>query len=140
MALTAQQIAQASQVKIVDRDKTGFSSLTADDFLKVLIEQLKTQDPSNPTDSNQLLEQVSSMRALQSSIELSDSIKSLTMSQQLTSATSFLGKTISGTDSNDQAASGIVDRVVVSDGKTFLAIGSRQIELSKVTNVAAQAS
>lgn len=140
MALTAQQIAQASQVKIVDRDKTGFSSLTADDFLKVLIEQLKTQDPSNPTDSDQLLEQISSMRALQSSIELSDSIKSLTMSQQLTSAASFLGKTISGTDANDQAASGIVDRVVVSDGKTFLAIGSRQIELSKVTNVAAQAS
>src|SRR5262245_45919890 len=111
MALTAQQIAQASQVQIVDNDKTGFSSLTADDFLKVLIEQLKTQDPSSPTDSDQLLQQISSMRELQSSIELSDSIKSLTLSQQLTSATSFLGKQIAGTDVNDQAASGIVDRV-----------------------------
>lgn len=140
MPLTAQQIAQASQVQIVDNDRTGFSSLTADDFLKVLIEQLRTQDPSNPTDSDQLLQQISSMRELQSSIELSDSIKSLTLSQQLTSATSFLGKQIAGTDVNDQAASGIVDRVVVSDGKTFLAIGNRQLELSKVTDVAPQAT
>lgn len=138
MALTAQQIAQQSQVKIIDNDKTGFSGLTADDFLKVLIEQLKTQDPSNPTDSDQLLDQISSMRALQSSIELSDSIQSLTLSQQLTSATSFLGKQITGLDANDQAASGIVDRVMVSDGKTFLAVGNQQIEMSKVTDVTAE--
>ena len=135
MALTTQQIAQQSQVKIVDSSRTGFNGLTAEDFLKVLIEQLKNQDPSNPMDSDQLLQQVSSMRALQSNIELSDSLKSLTLSQQLTSATSFLGKQIKGSDANNQAVSGAVDRVVVSNGKTLLSVGSKQVELGKVTDV-----
>lgn len=137
MALTAQQIAAQTQVKYVDNDKTGFSSLTADDFLKVLIEQLKMQDPANPTDSDQLLNQISSMRSLQSSIDLSDSIESLTLNQQLTSATSFIGKKISGTDTNDQAASGVVDRVLIAEGKTLLTVGSQQVEMSKVLGVSA---
>lgn len=136
MALTTQQIAQASQVKIVDQANTGFNGLSADDFMKVLIEQLKNQDPSNPMDSDQLLQQVSSMRALQSNIELSDSLKSLTLSQHLTSAASFLGKQITGTDANRQSVTGPVDHVVVSSGKTFLAVGSSQVELGNVTNIA----
>lgn len=137
MPLTAQQIAQQTQVKIVDSADTGFSSLSAEDFLKVLIEQLKNQDPSSPMDSDQLLQQVSSMRALQSNLELSDSLKSLTMSQQLTSAASFLGKTVTGIDANKQSVTGAVDRVVVASGKTLLAIGDSQVELGNITDIAA---
>jgi len=136
MALTAEQIAQQTQVKYVDRADTGFNGLSSEDFLKILIAQLQNQDPSNPMDSDQLLQQVSAMRALQSNIELSDSLKSLTMSQQLTSATSFLGKQIAGVNADSETVSGTVDRVVVSEGKTFLAVGAKQIELSKVSTVA----
>lgn len=136
MALTTQQIQQQSQVKVVDSKDTGFNGLTSDDFLKLLITQLQNQDPSNPMDSDQLLQQVSEMRALQSNIELSSSLKSLTLSQQLTSATSFLGKQVAGTDANQQAVSGTVNQVMVADGKTLLSIGNSQIELGNVTNVA----
>jgi flagellar basal-body rod modification protein FlgD len=134
--LTTQQIQQQQQVNVVDSASTGFSGLTSDDFLKLLITQLQNQDPSNPMDSDQLLQQVSEMRALQSNIELSDSLKSLTLSQQLTSATSFLGKQVAGTDANQQSVSGTVSQVVVADGKTMLSIGNSQIELGNVTNVA----
>jgi flagellar basal-body rod modification protein FlgD len=136
MALTTQQIAQQSQVNVVDSASTGFNGLTSDDFLKLLITQLQNQDPSNPMDSDQLLQQVSEMRALQSNIELSDSLKSLTLSQQLTSAASFLGKQVAGTDANQQSVSGTVGQVVVAGGKTMLSIGNSQIELGNVTNVA----
>lgn len=135
MALTTQQIAAQSQVKVVDNARTGFNGLSSDDFLKVLIEQLKNQDPSNPMDSDQLLQQVSQMRALQSNIELSDSLKSLTLNQQISSAASFLGKQVSGTDANNQAVSGAVDRVVVTNGKALLSIGQKQIELGKVLDI-----
>lgn len=135
MALTAEQIAQTQQVKIVDRASTGFNGLTSDDFLKILIEQLKSQDPSSPMDSDQLLQQVSQMRALQSNIELSDSLKSLTLNQQLTSAASFLGKEVTASGANNQAVAGKVDRVVVRAGTTMLAIGSQEVELRKVLTI-----
>jgi flagellar basal-body rod modification protein FlgD len=135
MSLTTQQIAQQNQVNIVDSQNIGFASLTSDDFLKILITQLQNQDPSNPMDSDQLLNQVSQMRALQSNIELSDSLKALTLSQQLTSAASFLGKQVTAPDANNQNFSGVVDRVVLQDGKTLLGIGNQQVELSKIVSV-----
>ncbi len=137
MALTATQIAKQNSVNVVDSSKTGFNGLTSDDFIKILITQLQNQDPSNPMDSDQLLSQVSQMRELQSSLELSDSLKSLTLSQQLTSATSFLGKQVTAPDSGNQNFTGTVDRVVVKDGQTLLGIGDKEVELSKVVNVKA---
>jgi len=135
MALTTQQIAQTSSVNVVDKVDTGFNGLTSDDFLKILIEQLKNQDPSNPMDSNQLLEQVSQMRSLQSSLELSDSLQSLTLNQQLTSATSFLGKEVTAVGTDSQNFTGSVDRVVVKAGKTLLGIGTKEVELGNVVSI-----
>ena len=136
MATTTQPVSQSSQTNTVNAADTGFSGLTSDDFLQLLITQLQNQDPSNPMDSDQLLQQISEMRALQSNIELSDSLQSLTLSQQLTSATSFLGKQVAGTDANQQTVTGTVSQVVVSGGQTLLSVGNSQIALSDVTNVA----
>ena len=108
MALSATQIAKQNQVNIVDSSKTGFNGLTSEDFVKILIAQLQNQDPTNPMDSDQLLSQISQMRGLQSSLELSASLKSLTLSQQLTSATSFLGKQVTAPGSNNQNFTGTV--------------------------------
>lgn len=113
----------------------GLNGLTADDFLKLLITQLQNQDPTSPMDSDQLLNQVSQMRALQSNIQLSSSLDSLTLSQQLTSATALIGKNVTGTDSNNQRVTGAVESVVVSSGQTMLSIGDSQLPLSSVSNV-----
>jgi flagellar basal-body rod modification protein FlgD len=135
MALTTEQISKTTQINFVEKADTGFNGLTSDDFLKILIEQLKNQDPSNPMSSDQLLDQVSQMRALQSSIELSQSLEALTMSQQLTSATSFLGKEVTATGADNQNVTGTVDRVVVKSGKTLLGIGTNEYELGKVVSI-----
>jgi flagellar basal-body rod modification protein FlgD len=137
MAVNATQSTQQSQVKTVDASKTGFSGLTSDDFLKMLIAQLQYQDPTNPMDSDQLLNQISQMQALQSNLSLSDSIKSMTLSQQLTSATSFLGKQVVGTDANKKQISGTVDSVVVNSGTTYLSVAGSQVPLANVSNVTA---
>jgi flagellar basal-body rod modification protein FlgD len=137
MAVNATQGTQQSQTKVVDASKTGFSGLTSDDFLKMLIAQLQYQDPTNPMDSDQLLNQISQMQALQSNLSLSDSIKSMTLSQQLTSATSFLGKQVVGTDANKNQVSGKVDSVVVDSGTTYLSVGGSKMPLGNVSNVTA---
>lgn len=120
--------------KVVESKDVGFAGLTSDDFLDLLIAQLQNQDPTNPMDSDQMLAQISEMRGLQASIELESALESLTLSQQLTSSTSFLGKTISGNIGQD-VIQGVVDGVQVRDGKSFLRVNGRDVELSNVTAV-----
>ncbi len=131
------QLAAQTQIKVVDKSKTGFNGLSSQDFLKLLITQLQNQDPSNPLDSDQLLNQISQLRALQANLELEDSLKGLTLGQQLSSATSFIGKTITAvTGTNQTTVQGVVDSVVVDSGKAFLNVNNQQIPLTDVTDIA----
>ena len=45
---------------------SGINTMTGADFLNLMIMQLQQQDPLNPTDSNQLLTQLSQISTLQS--------------------------------------------------------------------------
>ncbi len=121
----------ASAVKTVDASKAGLNGLTSQTFLKLLITQLQNQDPTNPTDSNELLQQVSSMQSLQANIELQSTLKTVSLNQQLSSAASFLGKTVAATQDED-LVSGVVDSVRVADGKALLTVDGKEVDLTNV--------
>lgn len=127
-------IGTSNTVKTVDPDKVGFSGLTSEDFMKILIVQLQNQDPTSPMESDQLLSQISDMRALQANVQLETALKSLTLSQQLGSATAFLGKTVTGS-AGDSAISGVVSSVQVRDGQALLNVNGATVELKNVTSV-----
>ncbi len=122
---------------LVDRDKIGFGGLTSDSFLKLLIAQLQNQDPLEPIGNQELLNQITQMRNLQSNIELSDFLKSIVSGQQLSLAAGFIGKTIEGTDQTGEPVTGVVDRVFVDSGKTFLGVDGAIVPLENVTSVTA---
>ena len=130
------QIAKQNEIKIVDRNKIGFAGMTSEDFMKLLITQLQNQDPSNPMDSDQLLNQVSQMRSLQANLELETAMKGLTLSQQLSSASNLIGKTITAVtgDSNTEVT-GEVESVVVKDNKTLLRVDGQEIPMDDITGV-----
>ncbi|MBI1345898.1 flagellar hook capping protein [bacterium] len=128
-------INSSTDIPIVPADEIGFAGLKSEDFLKILIAQLQNQDPSNPMDSDQLLNQISDMRSLQASIELEKSLDSLTLSQQLNSAAGFLGKYAEGTQ-DEASISGLVSAVQVKDGSAYLMIGNQELALSNVSGVA----
>lgn len=141
MATTSEiavQAAAQTQIKTVDKNKTGFAGLTSQDFLKLLITQLQNQDPASPLDSDQLLNQISQMRALQANLELESSLKGLTLGQQLSSATSFIGKNVTAVTGSDQTqVSGMVESVIVKDGSALLRVNGTEIPMADITGVAA---
>lgn len=124
-------------IKTVDPSQTGFNGLSSEDFLKILVTQLQNQDPSKPMDGDQLLNQISQMRSLQANLELEKSLKSLSLGQQLGSATSFIGKTVTAvTGTNQTEVTGLVEKVQIKDGQTLLRINNADIPLTDVTAVA----
>lgn len=73
--------------------RTG--QLSQDDFLKLLVTQLKLQSPTNPFDSNTMMQQMSQLTSLSASSELEKTVKQLGTqlnSGQLASASQLVGK------------------------------------------------
>lgn len=119
----------------VAKEDTGFNALTSEDFLKLLVTQLQNQDPLEPVGNDQLLNQLSQMRSLQSNIELGDAIKSITLNQQLSSGAAFIDRYVSGVGDQNEEISGIADRVSVRNGETFIGIGIQELRLDQITTV-----
>jgi flagellar basal-body rod modification protein FlgD len=124
-----------STASTVESSQSGFASLDADDFMKLLLTQLQNQDPSEPTSNEELLNQLSSMQSLASSIELGDTLKEIVSNQQLTDGASFLGSFVTGDNDQNVAVEGVVDRVVMREGAAYLGIGLEEIPVRNVSQV-----
>ena len=124
----------------VDPSNTGFNSLTADDFLTLLIAQLQNQDPTEPVDNAEILNQLATMQGLTSNIELSDTLKQVATSlensetdfgQKLSVGASYIGQSVT----LDDSTVGIVDRAFIAGGETFVGINGADIPISRVVAV-----
>ena len=115
--------------------QNGFAALTSQDFLKMLITELKNQDPTQPVSNAELLQQLSQMQALQSNVELNSTLTNFSNNQQMTAGASFLGKVVSGTDSNNNPVSGVADSVFLQNGTLMIGIGSNSLSIANVTGV-----
>jgi flagellar basal-body rod modification protein FlgD len=117
---------------------TGVNSMDGAAFLNLMIKQLQQQDPLNPTDSNQLLTQISQISTLQSNTAMSDNLKSLTLQQSIGAAGNLIGKNVQGKDEQGGDLKGIVTSVRVENRKVYLEMDSgKTIPMENLTNVAA---
>ena len=85
-------------------------------FLKLLVEQLKNQDPTQPTDPTQYLSQLASFSNVEQAVQTNSKLDTLLTTNALTQAESVIGKTVT---SADGATSGTVASVALgTDGST----------------------
>ena len=84
-----------------------------DEFLGLLITELQNQDPLNPMDNAQMLEQISQIREIGSTTQLTETLNEFAVGQELSMASSMIGKKINALDNNAQEVDGVVERVSV---------------------------
>jgi flagellar basal-body rod modification protein FlgD len=115
---------------------TGFAALTSQDFMTMLLAELKNQDPTQPVSNADLLQQLSQMQSLQSNVELNSTLSNFASNQQIASGASFLGKVVTGTDSNKTPVTGVADSVSSVNGTVTIGVGSSSIPIGNLTGVA----
>ena len=93
----------------------AFSELNSEEFVKIMFTELGHQDPLKPNDSAALLQQMSSLRSIQSDIELSSKLESLVKENQLSSAGNMIGRLISGLTEDNLRVYGTVISVSRTD-------------------------
>lgn len=91
-------------------------------FLKLLVEQLKNQDPTQPTDPTQYLSQLASFSNVEQAVQTNTKLDRLLTTNALTQAESVIGKTVT---SADGSTSGTVASVALgTDGSTTATLTS----------------
>jgi flagellar basal-body rod modification protein FlgD len=112
------------------------NTLTANDFIQFMITQLQNQDPLDPTDSNQMLTQMSEIGQLESATNLQSSLTTMVQQNQIASASGMIGKYIQGTDQSQNQVSGSVTAVQVTTNGVNLTIDSGDtVPLNNVTSI-----
>ena len=114
---------------------SALTKLTPDDFLQMLITQLKNQDPVNPTSSDQILQQISEIDNIEATTNLSASLTAVATDQGFQTASGLIGKHVQGLDSGGNAISGTVDSVSFANGAASLNVGSQTMPLSGVSSI-----
>lgn len=109
--------------------------LKMEDFLKLMITELQNQDPTNPMDNSQIMQEIGQMQSISSTTKLDSTLNSVLLGQSLTTASSMISKKITGTDDSGNPASGAVDSVQISNGVPKLIVAGQSVDMSKVTSV-----
>jgi flagellar basal-body rod modification protein FlgD len=103
-----------------------------DTFMKLLVAQLKYQDPSKPTDSAALMAQTAQF----TQVEKLGQIATMMTAQQLIGASSLVGRTVTYQDADGATHEGVVKMAKLNgDSEPILKVGDTDVLLSKVTEV-----
>lgn len=90
------------------------STVSYDNFLKLLMTQMKNQDPTDPMKSTEYMAQLATFSQVEQSVKSNEKLDALLSSFALSQADSVIGRTVS---SADGTVSGKVESVmIISDG------------------------
>jgi len=113
----------------------AYSKLNAETFLKLLVTELSNQDPLEPMNSEQIINQISQIRSIQASTELTTTLEAVLLGQNVATASGLLGRTITGLTDDSQTITGQVDRVSVVGGEARLQVGDSTVSLKNVSEI-----
>lgn len=118
---------------------TAATAATVDynSFLKLMIEEIKNQDPTKPSDPTQYLSQLASFSNVEQSIQTNTKLDSLLTTSSLSQAEGVIGKQVT---SADQSISGKVVSVLLGSGNSATATLDNGKTLTLGTGVTVAAS
>lgn len=99
-------------------------ALGQNDFLMLMMDQLKNQDPLNPSDPTQYLSELASFSSLQQETQVAASTASAASQQASSSALGLLGHTVTYTNAKGDTVTGAVSKVDFSSSGPTLTIGT----------------
>lgn len=113
-----------------DAGDSASSYMDFDSYLKVLAAQMSNQDFNDPMSDSEMLQQMASYSML-------EGIKNMTQQSSISYASSLVGKAVTVSD-NGTYDTGLVDSVVVENGKAYLMVNGFMYDASTVSNIAGE--
>lgn len=116
----------------------GFSEISSEDFMSMILSELTNQDPLEPNDTEQLLNQISTIRSIESDEGMLDSLDSMIDSNEFASAANLIGTLISGlTEGNERVADIVLSVSRTPEGPVLNLFDGSRVPFDKVDEVVA---
>jgi len=126
---TIDQIIQETSNKTT---RNTSSQLGKNEFLNLLVTQLKYQDPLEPMEDKEFIAQMAQFSALEQMQNLNDAFQSM-------KAFSLIGSTVTATVDDDVYGSKVIQGVVthakISSKKAFVVVNGTDVEIDRIIEV-----
>ena len=109
--------------------------LDRDAFLKLLVAQLKYQDPTKPADASEMVAQSAQLTMVDRLNEISTQLTASASSQRLALASSVVGKEITFLDADSVSHTEVVTSARIDGDDLILTAGGFQVPMTSITTV-----
>jgi flagellar basal-body rod modification protein FlgD len=116
--------------------------LDINQFLQLMVSELTHQDPLNPMDNTQLVQQIGELRSIAASDQLTSTLQAVQTQQSLTTASSLIGKQVTALNADNENISGKITSVSVevdpdnnSKRSYKVKIGDKTVDLQNIRQV-----
>jgi len=128
-----------AQTNVQKAAATNSNVMGKEQFLQLLVAQLKHQDPLTPMDNAEYLGQLTQFSSMEQLINIYQEISSLR--QDIGSASSLIGKEVTWNEYDSAGKvikqSGIVSSIISSDGLLYVEVNGERIGLDFITQISA---
>jgi flagellar basal-body rod modification protein FlgD len=110
-----------------------------DVFLKLLVAQMRYQDPSNPVDSSQMMAQTATFSQVEKLEQLVTQNASMLVLQESATAGALVGRRATYTDSTGASVTGTVTsvRLASRSSEAIAVIGGVEVQVGRITEISA---
>lgn len=138
-----------SKENVAQASKKDGQTLGKDEFLKILITQLQNQDPMQPMQDRDFIAQMAQFSSVEQLMNIQTQLGSL--HQALGMSSSLIGKEITWygksedkeyqvnkdgqDDTNPILRTGIVESMIIREGKSYAKVGKDEVELSTIAEI-----
>jgi flagellar basal-body rod modification protein FlgD len=120
----------------VQKTQTATGALGQDTFMKLLVAQMRQQNPMEPTDDKEMIAQMTQFSQLEQITQMATANAEAASANKMTQAVSLLGRTVEYLGADGAKATGTVEQVSMVDGLPQLTIGGKAgISTSQLTQV-----
>lgn len=120
--------------------QSTFGGLDSDAFMKLLVAQMKYQDPLSPTDTSTMMQQTASFAQVERLQEIAGAQQQMLSSQLAAHASNLVGQQITAKLADGTTIEGQVDSVRYTADGPVLSVGDDEVSLTAITSVSSAAS
>lgn len=116
-------------------ERQPIQTLGQEEFIKILVAQMTSQDPLNPQKDTEFIAQMAQFSALENSRVMQAEMEAMRAQQDFLHANTLLGRRIELTTEGAEHLVGTVTAVRVVEGEPLLVVGGQAHPLSNVLRV-----
>lgn len=135
MSTNAVSSATAASSYTSTQERTPTQVLGQDDFLKLLVAQMTSQDPLSPQKDTEFISQMASFTSLEQTKTMQKDMAQMRGDQQVLQANSLLGRTVIVQADKATKVAGQVSAVEIEAGKPMVVVNGQSYDLSQVLTI-----